>query len=285
MQWIERLNEALRYIEDNLDGEISYEKAGSLANCSTYHFQRMFSYIAGIPLGEYIRRRRLTQAALDLQQGQKVLDVSLKYGYDSPTSFSRAFQAVHGLSPSRAKKEGTALKAFPKISFSLTIKGEQEMEYRIEQKAAFRVVGTSLRLKKDMEQNMREIPLFWNEKTKDGTIARLCSHLKESEGLLGLCTNSDDKDHWVYTIGIIKEEGTIEGFESQIVDSALWAIFPGKGPMPQSIQEVERRIISDWLPTSGYEFADGFDVEVYLDADPTNQSFEVWMPIKKASEA
>lgn len=284
MQWIERLNEALLYIEDNLEGSISYEKAGQLANCSTYHFQRMFTYVAGIPLGEYIRRRRLTKAALALQQGQKVLDVALLYGYDSPTSFTRAFQALHGLTPSQAKKEGTSLKAFPKISFSLTIKGEQEMEYRIERKEAFRVVGVTLKLEKDMEQNMREVPVFWNKKAQDGTIAKICSYMKPGQGLLGLCTNGDEKDHWIYTIGIAMEEGTPEGLESQVVDAALWAIFPGRGPMPQTIQEVERRIVTDWLPSSGYEFANGVDMEVYLDADPTNQSFEVWMPIKKSKE-
>lgn len=111
MQWIERLNEALLSIEDNLEGNISYEKAGQLANCSTYHFQRMFTYVAGIPLGEYIRHRRLTKAALALQHGQKVLDVALLCGYDSPTSFTRAFQALHGLAASQAKKEGAMLKA------------------------------------------------------------------------------------------------------------------------------------------------------------------------------
>lgn len=284
MQWIERLNEALLYIEGNLQGNISYEKASRLANCSTYHFQRMFTYIAGIPLGEYIRRRRLTMAALALKQGQKVIDVALLYGYDSPTSFTRAFQALHGLTPSQAKKEGAVLKAFPKISFSLTIKGEQEMEYRIESKKAFRVVGATLKLEKDLEQNMREVPVFWNKKAQDGTIARLCSLMKPGQGLLGLCTNGDDKEYWVYTIGIAIEEGTPEGLESQIVDASLWAIFPGRGPMPQTIQEVERRIVTDWLPSSGYEFGSGVDMEVYLDNDPSNQSFEVWMPIKKSKE-
>ena len=282
MQWIERLNEALLYIEDNLEGTISYEKAGQLANCSTYHFQRMFTYVAGIPLGEYIRRRRLTKAALALQQGQKVLDVALLYGYDSPTSFTRAFQALHGLTPSQAKKEGAVLKAFPKISFHLTIKGDQEMEYRIESKEAFRVVGVTLKLQKDIEQNMREVPVFWGKKAQDGSIARICSYMKPGQGLLGLCTNGDDKDHWVYTIGVAMEEGTPEGLESQIVEANMWAIFPGRGPMPQTIQEVERRIVTDWLPTSGYDFANGVDMEVYLDDDPRNQSFEVWMPIKKS---
>ena len=285
MQWIERLNEALQYIEENLDGDISYEKAARLSSCSTYHFQRMFTYIAGIPLGEYIRRRRLSKAALELQQGKKVLDVALLYRYDSPTSFARAFQALHGITPSQAKKEGSTLKAFSKISFSLTIKGDQEMEYRIERKEAMRVVGVSLQLEKDMEQNMREIPLFWKKKSEDGTIATLCSYLKPGQGVLGLCTNSDVLDHWVYTIGVAMEEGTPEDMESQIVEESLWAIFPGRGPMPKTIQDVEKRIITEWLPSSGYEFADGSDIEVYLDADPSNQSFEVWMPIKKSKEA
>lgn len=282
MQWIERLNEALIYIEEHLDGEISYEKAARLATCSTYHFQRMFTYVAGLPLGEYIRRRKLTKAALELQQGKKVLDVALRYGYDSPTSFNRAFQVVHGMTPSDAKKEGAVLKAFPKISFSLTIKGDREMEYRIERKDAFRVVGVSRRISKDMEESMRVVPLFWAEKSQDGTIPKLCSLLKEGEGLFGLCTNTDEKDHWTYTIGIAKSDLELEGMESQMVGPSLWAIFPGRGPMPQTIQEVERRIVTEWLPTSGYEFAEGVDVEVYLDNDITNQSFEVWMPIKES---
>ncbi|MGE4584666.1 MAG: GyrI-like domain-containing protein [Sphaerochaeta sp.] len=281
MQWIERLNEALLYIEDHLEGDISYAQASRLANCSTYHFQRMFTYIAGVPLGEYIRRRRLTKAALALQRGAKVLDVALLYGYDSPTSFNRAFQAVHGLTPSEAKKEGAALKAYPKISFSLTIKGEQEMEYRIERKDAFRVVGASCSLPKDMEESMQVVPRFWNEKAKDGTIAKLCSLLGEGQGLLGICTNSDEEKQMMYTIGVALPEGMIEGMESRMIDASLWAVFPGRGPMPGTIQAVERRIMTEWLPSSGYEFANGVDMEVYLDDDPSNQSFEVWMPIKQ----
>ena len=116
MEWLDRLNDALNYIEDNLKSEIEYEMAAKIACCSTYHFQRMFSYIAGVPLSEYIRNRRLTMAALDLQNGDKVIDVALRYGYESPTSFNRAFQKVHGVSPSAAQKEGTALKAFPPLA-------------------------------------------------------------------------------------------------------------------------------------------------------------------------
>ncbi|MDZ5010436.1 helix-turn-helix domain-containing protein, partial [Clostridium perfringens] len=127
MEWLDRLNEALNYIEDNLDGEIDYTKAAKLACCSVYHFQRMFSYIAGRPLAEYIRNRRLTKAAIDLQSGDKVIDVAMRYGYESPTAFNRAFQKLHNVTPSSAQKEGTFLKSYSPISFKITIKGVEEM--------------------------------------------------------------------------------------------------------------------------------------------------------------
>ena len=141
MEWLDKLNKSIEYIEDNLDGEINYEEAAKLACCSCYHYQRMFSYIAGVTLSEYIRNRRMTKAAIDLQNGEKVMDVSLKYGYESPTFFNRAFKKVHEVSPSMAQKKGTFLKSYSPISFKLAIKGVEEMKYRIEKKEAFRVVG------------------------------------------------------------------------------------------------------------------------------------------------
>ena len=131
MDWLNDWNKALAYLEANLDGDIDPKELGRLAGCSAYHFQRMFSYLAGIPLGEYIRRRRMTRAAADLQNGEKVLDVALRYGYESPTAFNRAFQAVHKLPPSQAKQEGVKLKAFPSIHFKFVLKGAEEMEYQI----------------------------------------------------------------------------------------------------------------------------------------------------------
>ncbi|EPZ58959.1 bacterial regulatory helix-turn-helix s, AraC family protein [[Clostridium] sordellii ATCC 9714] len=152
MEWLEKLNEALQYIEGNLDGEIKYEKAANIACCTTYHFQRMFSYIAGTPLSEYIRNRRLTKAALDLQNGEKVIDVAIRYGYESPTAFNRAFQKIHNVSPSVAQKEGTFLKAYPPISFKITIKGVEEMEYRIVKKEEMRIVGAKALLRKMLKR-------------------------------------------------------------------------------------------------------------------------------------
>lgn len=135
MEWIERLNDAMDYLEGHLTEEIDYEKLGKIACCSSYHFQRMFAYMAGVPLSEYIRRRKMSLAAVDLQSGNmKIIDVAGKYGYNSPTAFNRAFQSVHGMAPSAVKNEGISVKAFPPVRFKITVKGVEEMNYRIETK-------------------------------------------------------------------------------------------------------------------------------------------------------
>jgi len=142
MDWLTKMNEALDYIENNLTDDIDLTIVAQKACCSSYNFQRMFSFITDIPLAEYIRRRRLTQAALELQNSNaKVIDIAIKYGYDSPVSFSRAFNNIHGITPNEAKQAGVELKAYPKISFHISIKGGQEMNYRIEAKEAFDVFG------------------------------------------------------------------------------------------------------------------------------------------------
>ncbi len=174
MEWIERFNEAISYIEEHLTEEIDYEQLGRIACCSSYHFQRMFTYMAGVPLSEYIRRRKMSLAAVDLQGGNmKIIDVAGKYGYSSPTAFNRAFQTVHGIAPSAVKSEGVSVKSFPPILFKITVKGVEEMNYRIETKDAFRIVGVSVPLDKDIEKNFSVIPQKWQEISTNGTLQRL----------------------------------------------------------------------------------------------------------------
>lgn len=282
MEWLERLNDALNYIEENLTEEIEYEEAAKIACCTRYHFQRMFSYIAGTPLSEYIRHRRLTKAAFDLQNGDKVTDVALRYGYESPTAFNRAFQNVHNVSPSVAQKEGTPLKAYPPISFKLTVKGIEEMEYRIVQKESFRVVGMKTILGKNIEESFQVVPQFWAKAAQDGAIPQIVALMnKEPMGVLGVSACMDDLENWEYYIAVATDQKTPEGMEEYIVPSCTWAVFPGQGVMPDSIQEIEKRIVTEWLPTSSYEYADAPDIEIYLDANPENAKFEVWVPITK----
>ena len=130
MKWIERLNEAIGYMEEHITEEVDYKQLAKIACCSSYHFQRMFAYIANISLSEYIRRRRMTLAAADLQRGQgKVIDIAMKYCYTSPTAFNRAFKSIHGIAPSLVKKDGVILKSFSPMRFKLDIEGAEELNF------------------------------------------------------------------------------------------------------------------------------------------------------------
>lgn len=278
MEWIERLNDAVGYIEEHLTEEIDYERLGKIACCSSYHFQRMFTYMAGVPLSEYIRRMRMSLAAVDLQStGIKIIDVAGKYGYNSPTAFNRAFQSVHGIAPSAVKNEGVSVKSFPPVSFKIIVKGVEEMNYRIETKAAFRIVGVSVPLEKDIEKNFAVIPRKWQEIVMNGTLRKLTGLMDtQPMGVLGVST-CNDTEPWRYYIAVSSSQ-TDKDLEECTVPAATWAVFPGAGTN-QSIQELERRIVTEWLPTSGYEYGNAPDVEVYLNPDPQNAQYEVWIPV------
>ena len=280
MEWIERLNDAISYIEKHLTDEIDYEQLGQIACCSSYHFQRMFTYMAGIPLSEYIRRRKMSLAAVDLQStDMKIIDAAGKYGYQSPTAFNRAFQSVHGTPPSSVKNEGITVKSFPPITFKITVKGVEEMNYRIETKEAFRIVGVSVPLHQDIEKNFTVIPPMWEKVSRDGTLQRMAALMDTPPmGVLGV-SSCNETEPWRYYIAVSssQEKGDLEEY---VVPAATWAIFSGEGTN-QSIQELERRIVTEWLPTSGYEYGNAPDVEVYLNPDPANAQYEVWIPVVK----
>ena len=200
MDWIERLNKAMNYIEEHLTDEIDYGQLGRIACCSAYHFQRM----------------------------SKIVDVAGNYGYQSPTAFNRAFQAIHGVAPSALKNGSVPVKSFPPISFKITIKGAEEMNYRIETKEAFRIVGVSVPLEKEIEKNFAMIPAKWNEVLADGTLKKLAGRMDgEPMGVLGVSTCSDEEP-WRYYIAVssAKEQGE---FEEYTVPASTWAIFSGSG--------------------------------------------------------
>lgn len=280
MEWIERLNQAINYIEEHLKDDMDYEQLGKVACCSSYHFQRMFTYMAGMPLSEYIRRRKMSLAAVELQGGdKKIVDVAAEYGYQSPTAFNRAFQSIHGVAPSAVKNEGVSLKSFPPITFKVTVKGVEEMNYRIETKDAFRIIGISQPLEKEIEKNFAVVPEMWQDAAMNGTIPKLAELMDaQPMGLLGVSA-CNDVEQWKYFIAVSSTKETAE-FEEYIVPANTWAIFTGSGTN-QSIQELERRIVTEWLPTSGYEYANAPDIEVYLNPDPQNAQYEVWIPVIK----
>ena len=282
MEWILRLNKAINYIEEHLAEEIDYGEVAKMACCSTYHFQRMFAYMANVPLSEYIRRRRMSLAAVDLQNGEgKIVDVALKYGYASPTAFNRAFQSVHGIAPSLAKESGVSLKSFPPISFKITIKGAAAMNYRIEKKEAFRIIGIAQPLHKEIEKNVEIVPQMWQKAATDGTVPKLVGMIdSQPTGVLGVSV-CNDMESWRYFIAVASTKPVDDKLEEYTVPPFTWAIFTGEGPMPQAIQDLEKRIVTEWLPGSGYEYDNGPDVEVYTSPDPQNAKFEVWIPVVK----
>lgn len=284
MEWLEKLNQSINYLEDNLSETISYEHAAQIACCSTFHFQRMFSYMAGIPLSEYIRHRRMTAAAFDLMNSDmKVIDVAMKYGYESPTSFNRAFQSVHGVSPSAARSQGVVLKAFPRINFKISIIGDAEMEYKIEKKEAIRIVGVKERFTMNVEESFAKVPVFWQETTRKGMIPQMCSVMnQEPSGVLGIsaCMDGNEFD---YYIGVASDKPVPEGMSELVIPACTWAIFESTGPMPDALQNLQKRIYTEWLPTSGYEYADVADIEVYPEGDQFSDSYkcEAWLPVVK----
>lgn len=280
MYWIYRFNESIEYMEQHLANEIDYGELGKIACCSTYHYQRMFTYMAGIPLSEYIRRRKMSLAAVDLQQSNaKIIDIAEKYGYRSPTAFNRAFQSVHGIAPSAVKNEGVSIKSFPPIRFQLTIKGAEEMEYRIETKEAFRIIGVAAPLSKELEKNFTIVPQMWQTASMDGTFQKLAALMDTPlKGLLGVSA-CGDAEEWKYFIAVASNQ-TETDFESYEIPASTWAIFSGEGTN-QSIQQLEQRIVTEWLPTSGYEYGNAPDIEVYLSPDPNNAKYEVWIPVQK----
>ncbi len=279
MDWIQRLNTAIGYIEENLDGEIDYEVLGQRAGCTAYQFQRMFCYMAGVNLAEYIRRRRMSRAVADLQSSDaKILDIALKYGYHSPTAFNRAFQSLHGVPPSQVKNPAARLISYPPISFKIIIKGAEEMEYRIENKEAFRIVGLGMPLSGEMEENFRTIPQKWIQAGQDGTLQTLCG-IMEGMGVLGVSEMTPGCQGRYY-IAVPSSKPLPAGMEEATIPAATWAIFQGEGA-PQSIQALQSRIMTEWFPSSGYEFGKAPDIEVYLDNDPVTSHYEVWVPVVK----
>lgn len=284
MDWLSKMNEALQYIEENLTGEIKVEEAAKKAVCSSFNFQRMFSYMAEVSLADYIRRRRLTLAAMELlATDAKVIDVAIKYGYESPVSFARAFYAMHGMNPSEVKKPGVKIKAYSRISFEITIKGVEAMNYYVKELEPFRLIGYKERLSMVDGKNFERIPKIWDEISDDGRYEKLLS-LNDNKALfcLGVCANGTDKE-FDYYVATGSERSLLEGMSELMVPAATYVIFECVGKMPQGQQKVWKRIFTEWFPQSGYELTDGPQIEWYSDGDPSSDAYisQIWIPVMK----
>lgn len=287
MEWLNRLGSAIDYIEQNLDKDISIDTAAQIACCSTYYFQRMFTYVAGVSLAEYIRRRRMSQAAFELQRTEKkVLDIALKYGYSSPTSFNRAFQNVHGITPTAAKNTGNKLNLYPPIKFSISIAGGSVMSYHIEKKNNIRTIGIRTPLVEDVEENLRIVPDFWKQTMIENRFSDFfqLSNMNP-EGILGVSVYNNPQDIYYY-IAVASDKPTPDGMIECVIPESTWVVFENDGMFKEDVQSVFRRFLTEFLPFSGYEYAQLPDIEVYpfIQEKPSSGHSEVWIAIKKKGE-
>lgn len=280
MDWSMRMNRALDYIEANLDGEIDFAYAAKLAFCSVNNYSNMFLMITGIQLSEYIRRRRLSLAALELQSNDvKIIDIALKYGYSSPTAFNRAFQNQHKVPPQYARSRGIPLVTYPRISLQIQVKGDTEMKVRIEKKPAFTIVGCKRQFRNDAVVNL--IPDFWSETPRETYELLLSLMNTDQQGFIGLCADFNGKHEFDYWIAAVSTKEAPEGLETYKVKAATWAILEQDG----NLLELVNRFWKEWLPSSGYRRADESipDIEVYPESDmpKSNYNYELWFPVVK----
>ncbi len=274
-----RINEVIEYIEMNLEREIDYAEVAKIACFSEYHFSRVFAAIMDISLSEYIRHRRLTVAAFELVNTDiKIIDLAVRYCYDSADSFSRAFQKFHGVRPSQARVVGTSLKTFPKLTIQIHVKGGTAMEYRIEElDFEFDIVGIKKRI--ETSKAFEEVPKLWNESAQNGLMKQFIDMAWENpqcklESLLGVSGNTSviESDVFEYMMGVRYNNPCPENMEKVSIPSSSWAVFPN------SDVSVWKRIYTEWLPASGYNLADIPVIECFYPPGHVPEK-EIWVPI------
>ena len=275
--WIEGIQNAIRYIEDNLTEKLCIADISAKAYVSPFHFQRIFSVLCGFTVGEYIRQRRLSLAGEELSAGNmRVIDIAVKYGYDSQDSFSRAFTRFHGISPSAAKEKGARLKTFAPIHIKLSLEGGSMLEYKIVEKSAFTVMGRARRF--SFETSYKEIPEFWQEHMSSPEAEKIC-------GMYGLCINHSETDfEYVICDNYDPCKEVPEGYVTRTLPAGTWAVFPVRGPLPDNLQNVNTKIWNEWLPNcKEYKLSGEYSIEMYTPPceNPADNYTEIWVPVEK----
>ncbi|MDD3220289.1 MAG: AraC family transcriptional regulator [Lachnospiraceae bacterium] len=284
MDWMQAVSGALKYMESHLTEELTVEKIAEQVCISPFYFQKGFSMLCGLTVMEYIRNRRLALAGGELAAGEaKVINVAMKYGYDSPDSFAKAFTRFHGVSPSTVRKDGTMIKSFAPLQLEISLKGGYLMDYKIEKKESFTVLANEKRF--NYESAKQEVPSFWREHYASGKGQYIC-------GMFGI--NVDEQmgnESFEYLIADIYDptKEVPEGLVVKTIPEFTWAVFPCKGSMPEALQDVNTKIFTEWLPAlKEYEFAAGYCVEMYDNPQKyekgtldENYYTEIWIPVKR----
>ena len=288
MDWITGIQNAINYIEEHLTEEIDYEIVAKEAACSSFYLQKIFSILCGMTLGDYIRNRRLTLAGNELSAADdKVIDIALKYGYESPESFTRAFSRFHGVTPSEAKKDGSKLKSFSRLSVKITLSGGNIMDYKIIEKEAFDIIEKVEAHTVVDSENAKTIPDFWTRSHNDGTVKKLLDTTTYRTYIFGMCYGNlpENAKTFDYSIAAKCNENTVvpEGFRKNTIPARTWAIFECKGAMPNAMQDMWHKIVSEFFPTSGYQPTYEMDIEAYTEGNMGSSDYrsEIWVPVIK----
>ncbi len=284
MNWIESMSKAIKYIDSHLEDDLKIEDVASKVFISPFYFQKAFSLLCGFTVGEYIRNRRLASAGNDLlTTDEKIITIAMKYGYDSPDSFTKAFTRFHGSTPSAVRNNGKTIKIFAPLKLKFLLQGGYIMDYKIIEKQSFKVIGTSKMF--NSETSYEEIPAFWTQHYQLGNEKYIC-------GMYGLCIEeSKNCQEFEYLIAddYREDKNLASDFKVVEIPKNTWAIFPCIGSMPKALQTVNTKIFSEWLPNcTDYEIAGGYNIEYYSDINnyekgnqDENYYSEIWIPIKK----
>ena len=282
MQWNEKLQIIIDYVEEHLqrkEERIDRDEIEKIAGCSYGFFQKVFSYMNDISFSEYVRLRKLTLAGYDLKSSDiKVVDLSYKYGYDSPTSFTKAFQQFHGVSPSEARKGNIKLNVYPKMRISV----KQKYSWKIEHLKSFRLIGKSIKVICD-ENIDKKIPEIWSNSQKDGTFHKLVlADTAHNKGMFGVIGGYDkEKNEMEYSMMVISDKELPEGFRELIVPETSWAVFDLRGAPPTSIQEGWKYLNEEWILDYPFKHADCPEFEWYSDGNVFDEDYlsKIWIPI------
>ncbi|MFE2152806.1 GyrI-like domain-containing protein [Streptomyces lavendulae] len=288
---LDRLNQAMEHIEEHLDRHVEVSELARITLTSEYHFRRLFSSLAGMPLSEYVRRRRLTVAAADVLAGKPtLLEIAVRYGYTSGEAFARAFRALHGVGPGEARRTGAALNAQPRLSFRLTVEGNSTMRYRIVEKEAFRVVGRKAR-----------VPLIYQ-----GVNPHIAEHVRgiAPETMLRIAALSDQDPEGVVSATVRLSDGFEEGSELDYYHAVVstvaeppedldvldcpagtWAVFENSGPFPEALQQMWGDVAARWIPSNPYEYRPGPEILRTRPSqdDPAWSDAQLWIPVARTA--
>lgn len=285
MDCIQSIRSAIEYMEEHMLEEITYEDVACHVYMSNYHFHRLFSTIVGITANEYIRNRRLSMAGQELvMSDKKVIDIALKYGYESPESFTRAFTRFHGVTPSAAKQAGAQLKLFNRLTLKIQFEGGTAMEYRIVEREKFKLLAKveAFRNASVSEEGNTDVPQFWDRCSEQGVFDILHKHTKKHD-IYGACAPiSRESEYFDYGIGMLYEGGDVpEGFKVWEINPTLWAVFGCIGTDGDCIGETWDKIFKEFLPGSEYNMLDDVDFELYPEKSDGKLFCEIWIPVEK----